>query len=105
MDDKAVLRQLLKAGDNLEKARRVDHWFYFEGEIEMLKCKEALENLDFLIEKAKKREAAKPYFVLQVYRIDHVSADAITPVTSILRSLALKFNGEYDGWGTSVEQG
>jgi uncharacterized protein (TIGR01619 family) len=104
MADQSVLRHLEEAGDKLTKARRVDHWLYFSNELEMNKCQEELINLNFKVEFAGINKETDPPFELQVWRIDNVDIDSIYPITTNLRTIAQKFNGEYDGWETSIEK-
>ena len=104
MADQSVLRNLQDAGDPLTKARRVDHWLYFPSESDMKKCKEDLEKQNFTIQSAGyNKETSLPYELL-IWRIDKVDIDSIYPTTSKLRETAKKYNGEYDGWETSVEK-
>jgi uncharacterized protein (TIGR01619 family) len=104
MADQSVLRNLEEAGDNLTKARRIDHWLYFPNETEMNKCKEQLVKLKFTIQSAGINKETNLPFELQIWRIDKVNIDAIYPITSSLRIEAQKYNGDYDGWETSVEK-
>jgi len=104
MADQSVLRNLEEAGDNLTKARRIDHWLYFSKETEMNKCKDELIKSNFNIQNAGINKETNLPFELQVWRIDNVDIDSIYPITSNLRIVAKKFNGEYDGWETSIEK-
>ena len=104
MADQSVLRNLEEAGDNLTKARRVDHWLYFSKESEMNKCRADLEKSNFKVQNAGINKETNLPFELQVWRIDNVDIDSIYPITSDLRKRAKKFNGEYDGWETSIEK-
>jgi uncharacterized protein (TIGR01619 family) len=104
MADQSVLRNLEEAGDNLTKARRIDHWLYFSNETEMNKCKEQLVKLKFNIQSAGINKETNLPFELQIWRINHVNIDSIYPITSHLKKTAKKYNGDYDGWETSVEK-
>lgn len=104
MADQSVLRNLQEAGDDLTKARRVDHWFYFSTEMEMKACHEELIKLKFTtVASGINKETHLPY-ELHVWRVDHVDINTINPITTQLRVLAKKHHGEYDGWETAVEK-
>lgn len=104
MADEKVIMNLEKAGDNLSKPRRVDHWLYFSSEQEMNRCKEELKNLDFSVEYAGETSGNSLGFQLHIWRVDKVDISSIFPLTSELRKIAEKHKGEYDGWETSVEK-
>lgn len=104
MADQSVLRNLEEAGDNLTKARRVDHWLYFSNKLDLNKCKEKLLKLNFKIHNTGINKETNLPFELQVWRVDNVDIDSIYPITSDLRKIAKKLNGKYDGWETSVEK-
>lgn len=104
MTVESVLSNLEEAGDNLTKKRRVDHWLYFSSESERNKCKEELLKQKFTIEPLSMDKETSLPFKLQVWRIDHVDINSIYPIISELRKIAKEFNGEYDGWETSVEK-
>ncbi|MPQ48275.1 DUF695 domain-containing protein [Marinifilum sp. N1E240] len=104
MADQSILQNLEEAGDKLTKARRVDHWIYFSNEIEMNKCKEQLVKLKFNIQSSGINKETNLPFELQIWRIDKVDINSIYPITSNLRKEIKKYNGEYDGWETSVEK-
>ncbi|MDH7444802.1 DUF695 domain-containing protein [Aquimarina sp. 2201CG14-23] len=104
LGDQNVVEALIKAGDNLSKARRVDHWTYFDDKSNMESFKKEIKKLGFKVQDSTKKESeAKPYAV-QFYRIDNVDLDSIYSITSSLRKLAISYQGDYDGWETSVEK-
>ena len=70
----------------------------------MNKCKDELIKSNFKIQNAGINKETNLPFELQVWRIDNVDIDSIYPITSNLRKAAQKFNGEYDGWETSIEK-
>lgn len=104
MADQSVLRNLQKEGDPLTKERRVDHWLYFSSESDMNKCKNVLKKRNYSIQSSGKNKETSLPFELQIWRIDNVDINSIYPITSELREVAKQYNGEYDGWETSVEK-
>ncbi len=104
MADQSVLRNLQEAGDPLTKARRIDHWLYFSSESDMNKCKEELKKQNYSIQFSGTNKETSLPFELQIWRIDKIDIDSVNPITSELRKTAKKFNGEYDGWETSIEK-
>lgn len=104
MADQSVLRNLQGAGDLLTKARRVDHWLYFSTKSDMNKCEKELKKENFSIQSSKENKEALLPFELNIWRVDKVDINSIYPITSQLRKIAEKYNGEYDGWETFVEK-
>jgi len=102
--DQNVIRNLQKAGDKLTKKRRVEHWVYFTKKSEMESFKLEVIEQGFKVQFAGKIEDASTPYELKFWRIDKVDIESIYPITSSLRKLALAFNGDYDGWETSVER-
>ena len=102
LGDQGVVQALIYAGDDLSKARRVDHWTYFDSKSKMRMFQAEVKKLGFIIQNATKiKSATKPY-VVQFYREDKVDIDSIYAITSNLRKLAISYEGEYDGWETFV---
>ena len=102
MGDQSVIRQLIQAGDDLTKERRVDHWLYFATERDLDDFLTTIKDKGFNIEsKSINKEASLPH-QLQIWRTDKVDIYTIYPMTSELRELVSKHNGLYDGWETFV---
>ena len=102
MADQSVIKNLLKAGDDLTKKRRVDHWLYFDSEADRDKCKEKLLSNKFKIESVNFNKEVSPSYELQIWRIDFVDLNSFYPLRTELTKIAEEFNGEYDGWETSI---
>lgn len=103
MADQSVVRQLQEAGDVSTIVRQVDHWLYFSSQSDLKKCKKELEQQNFSAKyTGKSNEFSLPY-ELHVWREDKVDINTIYPISSALREMASKYNGTYDGWGTTVE--
>ena len=103
MADQSVISNLYNAGDPLTKERRVNHWIYFSSKSDLKNCKKELENKEFTIQHSGINEQTNLPFELQFSRTDKVDINSIFPITSYLRKIAKEYNGEYDGWETSVE--
>ncbi|GAA3594636.1 DUF695 domain-containing protein [Flavivirga amylovorans] len=103
MEDQKVLEALKNAGDNLTKARRIDHWTYFSDEASLELFKNEVVRQGFKIESSGKIEDENMPYRLRFHRVDNVDIDSIYPVTASLRKMAIKYKGDYDGWETSVE--
>ncbi len=97
MEDQKVLEALKNAGDNLTKARKIDHWAYFLDNTSMLSFKKEVIKQGFKIESSSKIENKNMPYRLHFFRIDHIDIDSIYPITSLLRKMAIQHNGDYDG--------
>ena len=103
MSDQAVIRQLAAAGDPLTKRRRVDHWLHFTTSTDMKHCAKELKSKGFTVQAMKSDAPGQWAHTLQVWRTDMVNIETIYPLTTELRKISAKYNGDYDGWETSIE--
>lgn len=101
MGDEKVVFNLREAGDKLTEPRRVDHWAYFKSEQDMKRFRNEVVKLGYKVEKTQQNKKAND-FIVQFWNNAKVDLETIHPVTSALRKLAAKHNGEYDGWETFV---
>ena len=102
MADLSVVRHLHEAGDSLIKPRRVDHWAYFSTKEEREQFATEAFKHGFQLEKSSINPSSSQQYEIIIWREDPVNIDHIYAVTSHLRRLALKFNGDYDGWETFI---
>jgi uncharacterized protein (TIGR01619 family) len=105
MQNDHVLENLKSNGDQLTKARRVDHWVYFKNDESRHAFKDAVLKLNYSIQKEDTTDKRDSYkYMLQIYRVDHVDYNSINDVTLELFDLATKLDADYDGWETKVEK-
>lgn len=102
MRNTKVIMQLQMSGDQLTKARKVDHWLYFKKE-EDLNCMTAyVKSKNFVVEQTNKSKKTDLPFLLQISREDKVDIGSISAVTLELSRQAHNCKGVYDGWETFV---
>lgn len=102
MSNQKIVSKLQEAGDNLEKARKVDHWLYFKSDSDRNCILPYLEKAKFKVElKEKIKDFAYP-FKLHISRTDKIDINSITEVTRKLREKVKSCNGDYNGWETIV---
>jgi regulator of RNase E activity RraB len=89
----------------LTAPRVVSHWACFKSSVERAEFVANAVRLDFRVaDEHKIDDPETPYpFSVMLERIDHVDFNSINDVTIQLFRLAQEFNGDYDGWETSVE--
>jgi len=105
IQNRRVLEQLEKGGDNLTKEREVFHWIYFKTKSEIDQFEKFTNDLGFKTKNKAKTEQPNEYkFVIQISRIDKVGYDEIDEYTLELWQKASELNGDYDGWETSIEK-
>jgi uncharacterized protein (TIGR01619 family) len=97
-----VIRSLEQQGDNLTKERMVDHCIYFEDKSDMKNYISEIEKENFKVIDSYKNE--EKVYVLNVGRIDKVDYNSVNDYVLYLWELAGKHNGDYDGWGCTVEK-
>lgn len=105
IQNRRVLEQLEKGGDDLTKPREVFHWIYFKTQNELDLFESFTNNLGFKTKNKGKTEQPNEYkFVISISRIDKVGYDEIDEYTLTLWEKSQELNGEYDGWETSIEK-
>lgn len=104
IQDRRVVQQLQENGDPLTTARRVDHWIYFRSAEERSAFLAAVGEEGFGWEEETETPLGERAFGVLVHRVDSVEHEAIHEVVMLLVALAEDHDGDYDGWGTSVER-
>ena len=105
IQNRRIVEQLEKAGDNLTDEREVFHWIYFNNQDDLEKFVEFVEARNFKINvKEKADPSTNDKYVLSISRTDKVGYTDIDEYTLKLFEKAVELNGDYDGWETSVEQ-
>jgi uncharacterized protein (TIGR01619 family) len=102
MADNKVVMSLVENGDKLNKSRKVDHFSYFKSQREAQEFRIEIEKEGYNIEIVGKNDIGDyPYKVL-FWKNQFVDLEHINQVTTNLKEIAKKYNGEYDGWETVV---
>jgi uncharacterized protein (TIGR01619 family) len=101
--NRSVLDNLEEGGDNLTLEREVFHWIYFKTEKDRENFIKEIEKLNFSIVTKSKIKDDLP-FQLQIKRVDKVDEESVNEYVIQLWKLAPKYNGNYDGWETSIEK-
>lgn len=102
MTNQKVIFQLQQNGDNLSKARQVDHWLYFEKASDRNQFIKEVKALGFNIENQVQSEKSQQPYQVQISRTDFVNSESINQITFKLTSIAKTLHGNYDGWETIV---
>lgn len=103
IQNRKVLMQLDKMGDNREKERKVDHWIYFQTENDRENFIQEAKKLGYNILSKEKLEGAYPY-QLNIDRTDNTIWGNVDNYVWQLVTLAKENNGIYDGWGCPIEK-
>lgn len=98
-----VINSLRNEGDNLIVSREVFHWIYFKNENEKNNYLKEVQKQRFVLVNSNKIDDKFPY-QLQIKRIDKVDESSVNEYVIYLWEKALEYNGDYDGWETSVEK-
>lgn len=105
IQNRRVIDQLEKNGDDLTEAREVDHWIYFKTETDREVYIEQISNEGFsIVEKGYNKELDETPFVLHIKRVDYVDQNSVDDYVIYLWKLANELNADYDGWETSIEK-
>jgi len=101
--NKKTINALVREGDKLIIPREVFHWIYFENESERESYLKDVVLKGFKFVSKNKIEDKFPY-QLQIKRIDKVDEKSINEYSIYLWEKANEYNGDYDGWETSIEK-
>lgn len=105
IQNRRVIEQLEKNGDNLTKPREVDHWIFFKKETERDEFLQRIsaDGFSIVVADYDKEALGETPYRLQIKRIDRVDQNSVDEYVIYLWNIANETNGEYDGWETSVE--
>ena len=102
MSNSRVVTKLFEAGDKLDKPRQVDHWIYFDSEVDREMFIQYATKQNFKVERKDKLQHLDLPYLLQISRNDKVNISSISEITIELRKRATMHKGKYDGWETFV---
>jgi uncharacterized protein (TIGR01619 family) len=102
MLNEKLLMKLQEAGDQPDKERPVDHLLYFTTEADQQCFIPYILKQRFKILAKEKTDDSKRSYKLLISRTDKVDLATISAITIDLKRVAMKCNGEYDGWETAV---
>ncbi|MDR7208437.1 ribonuclease E inhibitor RraB [Flavobacterium piscis] len=98
-----VINSLRSEGDKLTVSREVYHWIYFKNVSEKNNYLKEVLKQGFVLVSSNKIEDKLPY-QLQIKRIDKVDESSVNKYVIYLWEKAIEYNGDYDGWETSIEK-
>lgn len=98
-----VINSLRNAGDKLTASREVFHWIYFKNESDKNNYLKEVIKKGFVLVSSNTIKDKFPY-QLQIKRIDKVDEDSVNKYVIYLWEKAVEYNGDYDGWETSIEK-
>ena len=102
MLNEKLLLKLKEAGDHPDKERPVNHIIYFTTETdEQCFIPYMLKQHFKIVSKEKTGDTKRP-FKLEISRIDKADLSSISAISIDMKRMAMKCNGEYDGWETAV---
>lgn len=97
-----LLTDLVYNGDDLTKPRKMDHWLYFREEKRRQMFIDLIEVLNFKIDSTKYEKGAHYPFALKISRVDSLSPEFITELTSLLKKFSNNLHGIYAGWSVEL---
>ncbi len=99
--DERVIDNLIKNGDSLAVPRPIDYGIYFKTVEDREHFIAYALHEHFNVESKGNAAGAYP-FELTISKVSPVDIAIINPTGEELRKQAVKYNGEYDGWGCGV---
>lgn len=103
IQNRHVIENLEKNGDNLTKERDVNHWSYFPTEKDLKNFKDSISPRGFKILDSKKDSSSEFPYCLIYSKSANINYQNIDDIIIPIWKLSQNCNGDYDGWETSVE--
>lgn len=101
--NKKVIKALIDQGDKLIATREVFHWIYFKNENDKNNYLTEVLKEGFVLVSSNKIDDKFPY-QLQIKRVDKVDENSVNGYVIYLWEKAIEYDGDYDGWETSIEK-
>lgn len=101
--NKKTIKALIDEGDELIVSREVFHWIYFKNENDKNNYLKEVSKEGFVLVSSNKIDDKFPY-QLQIKRIDKVDEKSVNEYVIYLWEKSIEYNGDYDGWETSIEK-
>jgi regulator of RNase E activity RraB len=96
-----LLEVLVKQGDVLTAERDVQHWLFFPSKASRASFRKEAESAGFRTHSESLIDGDRP-FAVSIVRTQAVEQSLIDATVIELLRLALRFDGDYDGWETPV---
>lgn len=103
--DRAILKELRRAGANLSRPREVVHYLYFPTQVAAEKAAMRLRGEGYAIDvrpAANADEGPPNPWLLEARTHMVVDETTVEPMRQMFESLAAAGAGEYDGWEAAV---
>ncbi|WNJ16508.1 DUF695 domain-containing protein [Pontibacter sp. G13] len=101
--NRRVVDRLEQQGDNIHKAREVEHFLYFSSETDRKRFMDQIRERSFSVRsQAFAADSPSMPFSLMISRVDRVDTSSIDQIVLHLLQAAENCNGRYEGWGTTV---
>lgn len=105
MQNRRVVYQLEQSGDDLTKAREVDHWIYFKTATDREAFLQKISGNGFtIVDKDYINDLDERPYRLHIKRIDKVDQESVDEYVIYLWKIANATHGDYDGWETAVKK-
>ena len=101
--NKRTLDALKDAGEKFKASRDIFHWLYFENKTDLNNFLSEIKSNGYELVNSNIIKDKLPY-QLQIKINDFVSKTTMDSQVIYLVDMAKKYNGDYDGWETSVEK-
>ena len=104
--DHRVVRQLMQAGDDVDKPRTVDHVAHFptEAALEAFVTAAKVQGFEESQRHEDKEDPGELPWMVEVQRKDPVGVNEIHDVVMGLIEIVEEHDGDYDGWGCPITQ-
>jgi regulator of RNase E activity RraB len=104
IENRRVCFNLKKHGDALTQAREIDHWAYFSTEQARSTFVARAAELGYQLKQVADLDKPDRRYRAELSRVDIPNLESIDGITLPLYTLARELDGDYDGWGTTVEK-
>ena len=104
IDNNRALQLLEEQGDQSFVPRRITYTLYFRSEADREAAKKEIVGSDFEVEEEDKEEEHELPYRLVLAKHSKADEETIYLTTEMLMQLAIKHDGDFDGWETQIVQ-
>ncbi len=95
-----TLEALVEAGDDVNQAREVEHYFFFQTPTALERFGALMENHGFSVKEKMNDDESDYSYGVTLAKIEPITDEQVEETTSMLYESVLQEHGNYEGWST-----
>ncbi|MDP3466055.1 MAG: DUF695 domain-containing protein [Sulfuricurvum sp.] len=100
IQNRHTIEALLEAGDDLNKEREVEHYFFFQTPTALERFSASMENNGFALKEKMSDDESDYTYGVTLAKTESITYEQVEETTSMLYESVLQEHGHYEGWST-----